>query len=70
MAKRTNMIGIKVTEETRDKIEYLAGKDARSISSYINLILQEYLAKTNEFNNENWREDLAEQRRMKEQESN
>ncbi len=65
MAKRTCMIGIKVTEETRDKIEYLAGRDNRPISSFINLVLQNYLAQYDIFKEEEWKIDLQEQRREK-----
>lgn len=66
MAKRTCMIGIKVTEETRDKIEYLAGRDNRPISSFINLILQNYLVQYDIFKDEEWKIDLQEQRKQKE----
>lgn len=65
MAKRTCMIGIKVTEETRDKIEYLAGRDNRPISSFINLVLQNYLIQYDIFKDEEWRVDLEEQRKEK-----
>lgn len=65
MAKRTSMIGIKVTEETRDKVEYLAGLDARTVSSYINLVLQKHLDQIEMFNDEAWKQDLEEQRKKK-----
>ncbi len=67
MAKRTCMIGIKVTEDTRDKIEYLAGKDKRPISSYINLILQNYLSQIDDFNSNEWKDDLEEARKEEKQ---
>ena len=62
MAKRTCMIGIKVTEETKDKIEYLAGRDDRPISSFINIILQNYLSQNEAFKTEAWKEELKAQR--------
>lgn len=65
MAKRTCMIGIKVTEETKDKIEYLAGRDNRPISSFINLILQNYLTQYDIFKKEEWKEELIEARKQK-----
>ena len=65
MAKRTCMIGIKVTEETRDKIEYLSSRDNRPISSFINLILQNYLTQYDIFKNEEWKEELEEVRKQK-----
>lgn len=65
MAKRTCMIGIKVTEETKDKIEFLAGRDNRPISSFINLILQNYLTQYDIFKDDNWKIDLEEARKMK-----
>jgi len=65
MQKRTCMIGIKVTEETRDKIEYLAGRDNRPISSFINLILQNYLTQYDIFKTEDWKSDLEEARKQK-----
>ena len=65
MAKRTCMIGIKVTEETKDEIEFLAGRDNRTISSFINLILQNYLTQYDIFKDDNWKIDLEEARKMK-----
>ena len=65
MAKRTSMIGIKVTEETRDKIEYLAGLDDRTISSYINIIIQKHISEIETFRNENWKKDLEEIRKRR-----
>lgn len=65
MAKRVCMIGIKVTEDTRDKIEYLAGRDNRPISSFINLILQNYLTQYDIFKTDEWKADLQETRKAK-----
>ena len=65
MAKRICMIGIKVTEDTRDKIEYLAGRDSRPISSFINIVLQNYLTQYDIFKNDDWKIDLQEQRKQR-----
>ena len=43
MAKRTCMIGVKVTEETRKKIQYVSDREQRPMSSLINIIIEKYL---------------------------
>lgn len=43
MEKRTELIGIKVTPSTRAAIEEIASREARPISSQINLILEKYI---------------------------
>ena len=43
MEKRTEMIGIKVTPTTKAQIEEIAQREARPVSSQINLILEKYI---------------------------
>ena len=43
MEKRTELIGIKVTPSTRAAIEEIASREARPVSSQINLILENYI---------------------------
>lgn len=43
MEKRTVLIGVKVTPTTKAKIEEIAQKEARPVSSQINLILEKYI---------------------------
>lgn len=51
MEKRTEQIGIKVTPSTRAAIEEIANREARPISSQINLILEKYIKEYFEKNN-------------------
>ena len=41
--KRSNIIGIKVKQETRDQLEYIADREDTPLSSHINIVLQEYI---------------------------
>lgn len=43
MEKRTELIGIKVTPTTKAQIEEIAQREARPVSSQINLILESYI---------------------------
>lgn len=43
MEKRTELIGIKVTPTTKARIEEIAQREARPVSSQINLILESYI---------------------------
>ncbi|MBQ2927838.1 MAG: hypothetical protein IJD98_04600 [Oscillospiraceae bacterium] len=43
MEKRTEMIGIKVTPTVKAQIEEIAQREARPVSSQINLILEKYI---------------------------
>ena len=43
MEKSTEQIGIKVTPSTRKAIEEIANREARPLSSQINLILENYI---------------------------
>ena len=54
MAKRTIMIGVKVTEETRKKIEFVADREQRPMSSLINILIEQYLKDYEAKNNINW----------------
>lgn len=43
MEKRTEYIGVKVTPTTKEKIEEIAQREARPVSSQINMILEAYI---------------------------
>ena len=43
MEKRTEFIGIKVTPTIKAQIEEIAQREARPVSSQINLILEHYI---------------------------
>ncbi len=53
MEKRTEQIGIKVTPTTRKAIEEIASREARPLSSQINLILEKYVKEYFEKENNN-----------------
>ena len=41
--KRSKIIGIKVTETTKKQLEYIANREATTVSTTIDKILQEYI---------------------------
>ena len=41
--KRNAQIGIKVKQETKEKLEFIAEREARSLSTQIDIILKEYI---------------------------
>ena len=43
MTKRTSTIGIKVKPITKAKIEFIAEREARPMSTQINIILEKYI---------------------------
>lgn len=43
MEKRTELIGVKVTPTTKALIEEIASREARPVSSQINLILERFI---------------------------
>lgn len=54
--KRGSLIGIKVRQETKDKIQFISDREARRMSSQINLILEEYIERYFDKNHINWQE--------------
>lgn len=54
--KRGDLIGIKVKKETKDKIQFISGREDRRMSSQINLILEEFIERYFDENNINWQE--------------
>lgn len=54
MAKRIEMIGVKVTPETKKKIQYVSEREQRPMSSLINIIIEEYLKKYEIVNDIDW----------------
>ena len=41
--RRNNLIGIKVKKETRQKLDFIAEREARPLSTQIDIILREYI---------------------------
>ena len=41
--RRDNLIGIKVKKETRQKLDFIAEREARPLSTQIDIILKEYI---------------------------
>lgn len=54
MEKRQYMIGVKVTKETRKRIEYVADREQRPMSSLINIWIEENLQKYKEKEGIEW----------------
>ncbi len=55
-AKRTEIIGVKVKKEVKDKIHYLSERDATQMSTYINKILEAHIEQHTKIHNINWEE--------------
>lgn len=54
--KRNCLIGIKVKRETRDKLEFIAEREAHPLSTQIDLILKDYIDRYFEIAKINWEE--------------
>lgn len=54
MSKRICLIGVKVTEETKKKIQYVSEREQRPMSSLINIILEKYLQEYKEKEDVDW----------------
>lgn len=54
--KRASIIGIKVKQELKDKIKFVSGREARTMSSQINYILENYIENYLKDNNIDWEE--------------
>ncbi|MBQ9839087.1 MAG: hypothetical protein IJO56_06340 [Oscillospiraceae bacterium] len=65
--KRSVIIGIKVKQSTRDKIEYLSEIQDIKMSSYINNIIEEHIDEKIKMFPLDWEEELKEfkERKMK-----
>ena len=54
--KRTAQIGIKVKKETKDKLEFIAGREAHPVSTQIDIILKDYINRYFTDNRIDWSE--------------
>lgn len=54
--KRNCLIGIKVKKETRQKLEFIAAREAHPLSTQIDLILCEYIENYLKISKINWNE--------------
>lgn len=58
--KRKNIIGIKVKDETRKQLEYIAGKEGHKLSTCIDIILRKQIEEYFELHKIDW-ENLPEE---------
>lgn len=54
--KRSEIIGIKTTEENKKKLQFISEREGRPLSSQINLILENYIQNYMESNKLKWEE--------------
>lgn len=54
--KRGSLIGIKVRKELKDKIQFISEREARPMSTQINIILEDFVLRYFEENHINWQE--------------
>ena len=52
--KRNKIIGIKVKEETRQQLEYIAGREGHTLSTCIDIILRKQIEEYFELHRINW----------------
>lgn len=52
--KRKNIIGIKVKDETRKQLEYIAGREGHTLSTCIDIILRKQIEEYFELHRINW----------------
>lgn len=57
--KRSVIIGIKVKQETKEKIKYLSEVEAEPISTYINRILENHIEAHTKLHRINWEKELG-----------
>ena len=60
--KRNRLIGIKVKENTREKLEYIADREQVTLSTLINGILVDYIENYLKIAKIDWEEVLSEDR--------
>ena len=58
--KRNKQIGIKVKTETREQLEYIAKREAKTLSTLINDILKDYISNYFRIAKINWN-DVSEE---------
>lgn len=54
--KRSQMIGVKVKPDTKEKLEFIAGREARPLSTQIDIILKDYIDNYFKIAKINWEE--------------
>jgi len=54
--KRNQMIGVKVKQETKEKLEFIAQREARPLSTQIDIILKDYIESYFNIAKINWEE--------------
>lgn len=65
--KRSNIIGVKVKPETRQKLEYIARREATKLSSYIDELLNEHIKDYFSHAHINWDELSQEEKEGREE---
>lgn len=65
--KRNNYIGIKVKQETRNQLNYIANREAAPLSTLINTILKEYIENYFKIAKINWDTLTEDEKRGEEQ---
>lgn len=58
--KRSTIIGIKVDKSTKAKIAYIADRDAKTMSTYINDLLVKHIEEYTRMTKTDWRTELEE----------
>ena len=61
--KRDCLIGIKVKKETRQKLEFIAAREAHPMSTQIDLILCDYIENYFKISKINWDEYRSEEKK-------
>lgn len=59
--KRSVIIGVKVKQETKDKIKYLSDAEGDAMSTYINNILENHIEERTKFGKIKWEEVFKEE---------
>lgn len=59
--KRTEIIGIKVKKSVKEKIKFISEREARTMSTQIKTILEQYIEEYFRSNNINWEEYIEEE---------
>lgn len=55
-SKRASLIGIKVKKETKEKIQFISDREARPMSTQINIILENFIENYFQKQNIKWEE--------------
>lgn len=63
--KRKNIIGIKVKDETREQLKYIAGREGHKLSTCIDIILRKQIEEYFELHKIDWDKLPKEEREAK-----